>query len=259
MVCNFKDVNRKGNSFRIPFLNKIIAVVVALVIWQIAAMCIHQKILLVTPIEVFARLFTIWQVPHFGSSVWFTFYHIAGGFLLGVVLGIVCAVLANRFPVVETLLWPWMATIKSVPVASFVVICLIWLSAQHLSVFISFLIVLPIIYQNVLSGLRAVNPQMEELAKVYGMSPMKKLRYITIPQLAPFLMSGFTVTTGMAWKAGVAAEIIGTPNGSVGQQLYLAKIYLDTDDLLAWTVIIVVISVLSEKLFLFFLKKVLRA
>ena len=72
-------------------------------------------------------------------------------------------------------------------------------------------------------------------------------------------MSGFTVTTGMAWKAGVAAEIIGTPNGSVGQQLYLAKIYLDTDDLLAWTVIIVVISVLSEKLFLFFLKKVLRA
>lgn len=258
MACKRRDADREGNSRGIPFLNKIIAVAVALVIWQIAAMCIHQKILLVTPVQVFARLLTIWRVPGFGSTVWFTFYHIAGGFLLGVVLGICCAALANRFPAVETLLWPWMATIKSVPVASFVVICLIWLSARHLSVFISFLIVLPVIYQNVLSGLRAVNRQMEELAEVFCMSPIKKLRYITLPQLAPFLMSGCTVTTGMAWKAGVAAEIIGTPGGSVGLQLHLAKMYLDTDDLLAWTVIIVVISVLWEKLFLFLLRKALK-
>lgn len=248
---------RKGNSDGIPFLKKIGAVILALVIWQIAAMEIHQKIILVTPVAVVKRLFTIWQVQGFASSIWFTFYHIAGGFLLGTVLGILLAALAAKISIVETLLWPWMTTIKSVPVASFVVICLIWLSARNLSVFISFLIVLPVIYQNVLSGLRAADPGMEEMARVFRMRWYRKLRYITIPQLKPFLLSACSVTTGMAWKAGVAAEIIGTPNGSIGKMLYLAKIYLDTDDLLAWTVIIVVISVLSEKLFMWALKRVL--
>lgn len=229
----------------------------ALAFWQLAAMGIHQKILLVTPIEVFIRLTTIWQTEGFFASIWFTFCHIVGGFLLGVLLGILLAFLAAWIPALEILFWPFMVTIRSVPVASFVVICLIWLSAKNLSVFISFLMVLPVIYQNVLTGIRSVDRNMAEMAQVFGLSWPRKLRYIVLPALRPFLISACSVTTGMAWKAGVAAEIIGTPNGSVGKMLYTAKIYLDTDDLLAWTVIIVVISVLFEKLFMWGLKKLL--
>lgn len=243
---------------RTDFGKKCIAVVLALAVWQAVALLVHQRILLVGPVEVFLRLLTIWKVEGFLPSIWFTFYHIAAGFLLGLILGILLAALANRFSIVETLLWPWMATIKAVPVASFVVICLIWLSARNLSVFISFLIVLPVIYQNVLAGLRSENRQMQEMAEVFGLSWFRRLHYITLPQLKPFLISACSVTTGVAWKAGVAAEIIGTPNGSIGKQLYLAKIALDTDDLLAWTVIIVAVSVLSEKLFMHALKRVLE-
>lgn len=179
-------------------------------------------------------------------------------FLLGLILGCLLAYLAAKHPVVETLLWPWMATIKSVPVASFVVICLIWLSARNLSVFISFLIVIPIIYQNVLEGLRAENREMQEVATVFQLPWRKRFRYIELPKLRPFLLSACRVTTGMAWKAGIAAEIIGVPNGSIGKMLYTAKIYLDTDDLLAWTVIIVVISVVAEKVFLAGLSRLLN-
>lgn len=238
-------------------IKKIAAVLLALLVWQIAAMQIHERILLVTPVEVLVRMLTIWQVEGFWSSIWFTFYHIAGGFLLGLGLGIFLAILAAKFPVAETLLWPWMATIKSVPVASFVVICLVWLSARNLSVFISFLIVLPIIYQNMLAGIRAENRQMKEMAQMFHMNVWKRMRYITIPQIRSYLISACAVTTGMAWKAGIAAEIIGTPSGSIGKMLYLAKISLDTDDLLAWTVIIVLISVTTEKLFMWGLKKIL--
>jgi NitT/TauT family transport system permease protein len=148
--------------------------------------------------------------------------------------------------------------IKSVPVASFVVICLIWLSARNLSVFISFLIVIPIIYQNVLEGLRAENREMQEVATVFQLPWRKRFRYIELPKIRPFLLSACRVTTGMAWKAGIAAEIIGVPNGSIGKMLYTAKIYLDTDDLLAWTVIIVVISVVAEKVFLAGLSRLLN-
>ena len=236
---------------------KLISVCLALAVWQAAAMLIHQKILLVTPLEVIVRLCTIWQVQGFFASIWFSFYHIALGFLLGLLLGCLLAVAAYRCRYIEILLWPVMATVKSVPVASFVVICLIWLSAANLSVFISFLVVMPIIYQNMLTGLRAQSREMDEFAVVFEMPRLKRLKYITIPQIREYLVSACSVTTGLAWKSGVAAEIIGTPSGSIGKMLYTAKIYLDTDDLLAWTVIIVVISVVSEKIFMRLLKGIL--
>lgn len=239
-------------------LKKVGAALLALTFWEIAALLIHQRILLVTPVAVARRLCTIWRVEGFARAIWFSFYHIAGGFLLGLILGCLLAYLAAKHPVVETLLWPWMATIKSVPVASFVVICLIWLSARNLSVFISFLIVIPIIYQNVLEGLRAENREMQEVATVFQLPWRKRFRYIELPKLRPFLLSACRVTTGMAWKAGIAAEIIGVPNGSTGKMLYTAKIYLDTDDLLAWTVIIVAISVVVEKVFMAGITRLLR-
>ena len=111
---------------------KALAVMFALSLWQIAAMTVNSRILLVSPIDVAVRLTTIWQTEGFWSSIWFSFYHIAGGFFIALALGITLAALAGRFRWVETLLWPFLVTIKTVPVASFVVICLIWLSAEYL-------------------------------------------------------------------------------------------------------------------------------
>lgn len=238
-------------------LQKIIAVILALLIWQLLAMFIRMPILLVTPIAVVKRLGTIWLEASFWSSIGFTMLHILAGFFTALILGILFAFLANRFSVIEALLWPYMVTIRAVPVASIVVICLIWLSSANLSVFISFLIVLPVVYQNVLTGLRQSDTELEEAAMVNGASSFQKFRYAKLPLLRPYLESACTVTIGMAWKAGVAAEIIGTPKGSIGQMLYLSKIYLDTDDLLAWTLVLVILSVICEKLILLGLKLLL--
>ena len=228
-------------------LGKALAVLFALLLWQIAAVAVDQKILLVSPVDVAVRMTSIWQVEGFASSIWFSFYHIAGGFLLALVVGVLLAALSGRFPWIET-----------VPVASFVVICLIWLSAQNLSVFISFLIVLPVVYGNVLEGIKSEDKKMLEVGRVFGMPFLKRVLYIHMPQLKPFILSACMTSLGMSWKAGVAAEIIGTPDGSIGKQLYYAKIYLDTDDLLCWTVIIVIISVAFEKLFMLLLRRFYR-
>ena len=233
---------------------KLLAVIFALCLWQLAAMTIDSKILLVSPVEVAVRLTTIWQTEGFWTSIWFSFYHIAGGFFLALFLGIALAALAGRFRRIETLLWPFLVTIRTVPVASFVVICLIWLSAENLSDFISFLIVLPVVYGNVLEGIKNEDKLMLEVGTVFRMPLLRRLLYIHLPQLKPFIMSACATALGMAWKAGVAAEIIGTPDGSIGKQLFYSKIYLDTDDLLCWTVIIVIVSVLFEKLFMLGLK-----
>lgn len=211
-------------------------------------MVIKQPILIVTPLSVIKRLGTIWLEAGFWSSIGFSMLRILVGFFAGLILGILFAIISSKSKLAEALLWPYMVTVRSVPVASIVVICLIWLSSANLSAFISFLIVIPVIYQNVLTGIRSKDKELEEAAMVSGATGFQRFRYVTLPQIAPHLLSACTVTVGMAWKAGIAAEIIGTPKGSIGQQLYLSKIYLDTDDLLAWTVVLVILSIICEKL-----------
>ncbi len=239
-------------------LLKLISVFIALFIWQILAMAIHTPILLVTPLSVFKRLCTIWQENSFWSSILFSLARILGGYFAGLILGVVLAFFSSRFHFIEILLWPYMVTIRSVPVASIVVICLIWLSSANLSIFISFLIVLPIIYQNTLTGIKSRDPELESAAKLDGGNYLQRFRYIILPQVSPYLISACTVTIGMAWKAGVAAEIIGTPKGSIGQMLYLSKIYLDTDDLIAWTVVLVILSVICEKIIIHLLQMIIN-
>ena len=234
---------------------KIIAVILLLAIWQAAAMLLDQKVLLASPVQVFIRLFTLWKEPGFVRAIAFSFIRIAGGFLIAFTMGILLAIAAGKSEWVEILLAPVMATVKSVPVASFIIIALVWLSSKKLSVFISFLMVLPVIYNNVLSGIKNIDNNMIQMAKVYRISAGKKFKYISLPSVKPYLFSGTTIALGMAWKAGVAAEVIGIPDGSIGEMLFNAKVYLNTADLFAWTVIIVVISVLFEKAFMWILRK----
>lgn len=239
-------------------VGRALAVLFALLVWQAAAMTVDLRIVLVTPLEVLRRMCDIWKEPGFFETLWFSFRHIAAGFFLGLILGGIFASLAGKHSWVETLLWPFMVTVKTVPVASFIVICLIWLRTESLSVFISFLIVLPVVYSNLLEGIKSEDPGMKELAAVYRLPMHRRMIYVHLPQLKPFIFSACSTSLGMAWKAGVAAEIIGTPDGSVGKMLYYAKIYLDTDDLLCWTLVIVVVSVLFEKLFMALLGRAYR-
>ena len=230
------------------------AVAAALAVWQIAAVSVGSDLLLVSPIKVLARLATIWREPDFFASIWYSFLRIAGGFAAAFVLAFALAVLAGRFPVVETILWPYVVTIKAVPVASFIIISLIWLTTSQLASFISFLMVFPILYTNVLQGVKSTDPNLREMARCFHVPYGKRLAYIELPSIKPYLLSGCSAALGMSWKAGVAAEVIGMVSGSIGSRLYEAKIYLMTADLLAWTVVIVLVSVVFEKAVLRLLK-----
>ena len=227
-------------------------------IWQFASMYLGQEILLASPVSVVRKLFELSFTGNFWQSVGFSFVRIVTGFLLAMFLGIFLAVLAYWSKTVEILIAPVIAVVKSTPVASFIILCLIWIPSRNLSVFISFLMVLPVIYTNILEGIRQTDSKILEMAKVFQVNPGRKIRYIYVSQVLPYFLSAFRLSLGMCWKAGVAAEIIGMPKGSVGQMLYMSKIYLDTDDLLAWTVIIVVLSVIFEKLVVLTLKAALK-
>ncbi len=153
---------------------------------------------------------------------------------------------------------PIIVTLKTVPMISFVIMLLIWVGNQALTVYLSFLIVLPLIYTNTLGGLENVNPEMLEMAKVFGISPWKKFMYIYRPAFMPFLLSSCKVSLGLSWKSGIMAEVIATPKPSIGREMYVAKQYLQTDNLFAWTIVVIVLSILFEVVFMLLMKQAAR-
>ena len=229
------------------------AVLLALAVWQFAAWLLGEELLLPAPATVLRRFFALLIEKDFWRTVLFSFGRITAGFLLAFLVGAVLGFAAGRFPALEHLLWPFFSLVKSVPVASFIVISLIWLSAANISVFISFLMVLPILYTNVLNGMKSAPRELLEMASLFRVPSPRRLLLVYLPALRPYLLSGCGVAIGLAWKAGVAAEIIGIPEGSIGEKFYFAKVYFATGDLCAWTAAVVCISVLFEKLFLFLL------
>lgn len=236
------------------------AVVFWLVVWQLVSFELNSELLLVSPIKVIIRLGQLMVTLAFWKSVLFTLSRIGLGFFMAAVSGCVLAVIASRYRRVRELLAPLMVTIKSVPVASFIILALIWFSARNLSVLISYLMVLPVIYTNMLNGIRSVDRQLLEMAQVFRISGFRTVRTIYLQHLLPFLYSACSVALGLSWKAGVAAEVIGIPKGSIGECLQQAKIYLDTPDLFAWTLVIVILSLVFEKMvlrgLLFFTEKI---
>lgn len=229
---------------------RIAAIIVAILLWQLLAMKLDQKLLLATPVDVAKTLGVLVKSQEFYSAVAYSMGRILFGLLIGAAVGTACALLAGRWHFMEVLFWPYFSAMKATPVASIVILCLVWLSSRRLSVFIVFLVVTPVIYTNILAGIKNLDLKMKDMARVFGINGLRRLLYVYLPELKTYIIAAFALATGMAFKAGIAAEVIGTPGGSVGKMLYNAKVYLETPELFAWTLVIIVLSVVVEQVIL---------
>lgn len=226
-----------------------------LVLWQTVAAIINNPIIFTSPIGMVQSLWAQLPQADFWLTIGHSFAKISLGFVGAFFTGLLLGSLACIFPFLGELLEPFMIMIRSIPVASFVILALIWIGSNSLSVFISYLVVLPMIYVNTISGLKSTDPKLLEMASIFHIRGFRKIRYIYLPALMPYLTSGCKTALGMSWKSGIAAEVIGIPASSIGGQLYYAKLYLDTAGLFAWTFVITVVSAVFEKLFLFLLRR----
>ena len=240
----------RSKWLRDKWLKKVVIITAWLLVWQMISMCVDNSILLVGPVTTCKVLFEKIAEILFWKTVLMSMLRIIAGFLAGWILGLTLAAVSGYSNWVEEALKPVMSLIKTVPVASFVVLFLIWFRTDVLAVAISMFVVLPNVYLSTLEGIKSTDEKLLEMSAVYDLHPFDKFFYIYRPALKPFWNSCMKLSIGMSWKSGVAAEVIGTPDLSIGEQLYMSKIYLDTAGVLAWTVVIILISTLCEKIFL---------
>lgn len=240
-------------------LYKILAVAFWIFVWEALARYFHSELILASPLKTLEALASIISGKDFLPTVAYSGLRILMGFFAAMIFGILLAALSYKLPIIKTLLSPITSVIKATPVASFIILALIWFGSRNLAVLISFLMVFPVIYLNVLKGIESTDKHLLEMAKVYRMPKSGILLYIYLPQVMPFFVSACSVALGLCWKSGIAAEVIGITDGSIGEMLYRAKLYFETGDLLAWTAIIITVSVLFEKLFMALLRLLQKA
>lgn len=221
-----------------------------LAVWQLLYQSVGQEILLVSPAQTLSRVFELSGQADFWISAGVSLYNVAAGFVCASFLGIVLGALCCRFRFLYQLIYPLLSAVKATPVASFIILALVWLQSVRVPAFIAGLIVLPIVFGNVCQGVASADRELLEMARVFRLGRWKTLRYIYLPTVAPYLAAAFTTGIGLAWKAGVSAEVLANARNSIGGRIYGAKIYLDTADLFAWTAVVIVLSVVLERLLL---------
>lgn len=229
-----------------------------LAVWQLLDMVIDNRLVLAGPIRVAQALVEQIGQPDFWVICGASFGRIALGFLLSFVVGFLLALMSCRHRLFRDFVDPIISLLRTIPVASFIILLLIWVGNQALTVFLAFFIVLPLIYTNMVTGFESVDRQMLEMARVYGLSRWRTFLYIYRPAFMPFLMSSTKISLGMTWKSGIMAEVLATPKPSIGKEMATARTFLDTPDLLAWTVVVMVLSFLFEKAFMELLKRANR-
>ena len=237
---------------------KIWTILFWLLVWQAISMILNQEILLVSPFTVVLRLMELLKTLDFYQSIFRSLLNISFGFIIAMVVGILMAVFTAKHNWFKQLLAPLIFTVKSIPVASFIILVLIWVRSAQLSIVISFLMVFPIFYENVRKGIEMCDQQLLEMADVFKLSSFTRIRYIYTSSILPYFQSACSLALGLAWKSGIAAEVIGLPKFSIGEHLQQAKVYFDTADLFAWTLVIILLSTVLEKLVMALIRMIIK-
>lgn len=242
-----QDVKTNENRIK-KYGIKLLVLCFWILVWEVAGRLINQELFLPLPKSVLLTIFELGTTSVFWLSILNSFIRIIIGFSLGLITGTILAILSYKSRLIYELISPLMKVIKSTPVASFIILALVWISSKNLSVLIAFLMVLPISFSNLLYGLKSTDEKLLEMSKVFQISRWKRIKAIYFPAVLPFIVSAVSVGLGFSFKSGIAAEVIGRPANSIGLNLYEAKLYLMIKELFAWTLVIILISVLFEKI-----------
>ena len=240
------------------WLKKALIALIYLAVWEAASLLVGRELLLPAPLATVRRLFELLAKGESWAYAGLSLLRIMSGYLLGVIAGILLAVLTARSRYAESLLSPLRGVVKATPVTSFILLALLWLNSSLVPLFISFLMVLPMVWADTADAILHTDPRLVEMGRVFGLSRTKIVRKIFVPSVLPQFLAACTTSLGFAWKSGVAAEIIALPLRSIGYQLYEAKLRIETLDLFAWTLLVILLSMALEWLLVRGMRRIRR-
>ena len=236
------------------FVKNLLAALFWVAAWHILSLYLGNSLLLPTPLQVLWRLGELMATADFWRLTAVSIGRILLGVVSAMLLGVLLAVLTTASSLLDALFAPAMTAMQATPVASITILVLLWLDRDYVPVLICGMMVLPVVWSNVCAGIRSADPQLLEMARVYRLPRLRVLRRIYVPAVLPYFRAACGSALGLGWKAGIAAEVLTVPRSSIGRMISESKLYLLTEDLFAWTLAVIVLSLLLQKCILWLLK-----
>ena len=227
-------------------LRKLLAVLFWAIVWETVARLANIRYIIPTLGDIASAIIALASKTDFWISILASLGRIVLGFLIGVVLAALLAMFAKLSSLAYELISPVMTVTRSTPVASFIMVLWLLMGGESIPILIAVLMVLPVVWQSIFDGLNSPIRELSELADVFQFSFSKRLRYVTIPSTLKYALPAIITASGLAWKAGIAAEIITYTANSIGREIANAKNYLEGAEMFAWTIVVVAMSLLLE-------------
>ena len=229
------------------FLRGLLSLSFWILLWYFAAMKVGKELILPSPFAVISRLSELIVIGEFWQSAFTTILRILSGYVAGICLAVILAVGTCSSPLLDALFSPVIKIVRATPVASFIILALLWMGKSRVPGLMAMLMVVPVVWENISAQYRATDEKLLEMAAAYRLTSWQKFRFIYVPSALPGLVSGCVTSMGLAWKSGIAAEVLSQPSIAIGTKLYYSKIYLETADLFAWTMVVIILSLCIEK------------
>ncbi len=220
-----------------------------LALWQVGAHVLDSQILLPGLAPVFKTLVSIIGDGPFLANIGATVVRAFQSFLIIIILGSVAGVLGGNFPLFSAAMKPFVTTLKAVPVMSIILLAFIWFTSGQVPLFSAFLMGFPVMYVQVESGWRSIDGNLIQMCDLYEIKGFDRLVHFTIPSLVPSLVTGARISLSMVWKVVIAAEVLTVPRYGVGSRMQLAQVQLQTDRVLSWTLIAILLTACGDLLF----------
>lgn len=234
---------------------KITILIFWIFIWELCSLFINQPLFLPSPLEVFKVLLTLVGDDYFWKSVFSSITRVILGLFLSIVIGIIVGIAAGLNKFIEELLSPLIICIRAIPVMSIIILALVWFKSYYVSVFTAILTCFPIIYTNVLQGIKSVDIKLIEMANIYNVKKKYIIKDIYLPSIKPYIVSGILMCLGLGFKVSVSSEVLSTPKYSIGLNLLNSKSMLETSELFAWTIVVILLSFIFEMVFKNYIKR----
>ncbi|WP_461206751.1 ABC transporter permease [Clostridium sp. DL1XJH146] len=236
-------------------LFSIYVLIVILILWQITALGVDKEILIPTPRATFGSLIKIIQSKNFIIIVFSTLKRTFISFFLSLFFALIFGTLSGLFKNLFHIIEPIISIIRSTPTMAIIILALIWLGGERAPVLIGFIVVFPILYSSVYRGIVQTDEKLIQMAESYDVKKIVILKDIYIPSIKSYLLAGINAALGLCFKVMISAEVLGQPKYAMGTSLYMQKINLDMAGVFAWSIILIVIAVIFDKLVSLFFKQ----
>ena len=234
---------------------KIIVILFWIILWQIVYLIVGKAVLVPSPLD---TLTALWQMLHevsFYGHILATFGRVIVGVGISLGLGLILSGLSYKVAFIEILLRPMVALMKATPIMAIIILALLWFKSNTVPIFVCLLMCYPIVYTNLLTGLKGLDKELIEMSTLYQVKKWIIVRKCYWPQLRSYLLASLQLSLGMAWKVVIAAEVLALPRYAIGDALLSAKLYIETTKVFAWIIVIVSLSQLCESVIYLLFKK----